>query len=262
MTHVRACSDPLQPNTREEEPPKVPSMTLHAGQEVAAPKPLWATDRSRWALLTAAVALLTMAPFVATHPTSLSDLKDAVAAGAVTRVVIADPLPVGATGFATPEIRWEQGGITHATQVTQVSDRSVAAPSSQSSTDVVVGGAQQYLRSLPGGGPDRLTIVEGTRVSSGSILGWQVPVWFALTSFLLWLLTLTLVIGGPTPWRATRWAWFWCVVSPVALVGVPAYLALSGRLPRGASKRPERRVTGGWVFAAMLLLSGIVSNFR
>lgn len=235
-------------------------MTSPAGQEVAAPKPLWATDRWRWVLMTVAVALLAVAPFVATHPKSLSDLKDAVASGAVTHVVIADPLPEGATGLATPEIRWEQGGITHATQVMQVSDRSVATPSSQAPTDMVVGDVRQYLRGLPGGGPDRLTINETTRASSGSILGWQVPGWFALTSIVLWLLTLTLVIGGPAPWRATRWAWFWCVVSPVAFVGVPAYLALSGRLPWGASEPPKRRVTGGWAFAAMLLLSGMVDS--
>lgn len=244
------------------ESPRVLFMTLHAGQEVAAPKPFWATDRWRWILLAVAVALLAMAPFVATNPKSLSDLKDAVAAGAVTRVVIADPLPTGATGLATPEIRWKQGGITHATQVTQVSDRSVAIPSSQSSTDVVVGDVRQYLDSLPGGSPDRLTIVEARRATSGSILGWQVPVWFALTSFMLWLLTVTLVIGGPAPWRATRWAWFWCVVSPFAFVGVPAYLALSGRLPRGGSEPPKRRVTGGWVLVTMLLLSGMANTLR
>lgn len=237
-------------------------MTLSAGPGVAAPKPLWATDRWRWVLLTAAVAMLAMAPFVATHPSSLSDLEDAVASGAVTQVEIADSLPEGATGFATPEIRWAQGGIPHAAQVLQVSDGSVATPGSRSSTDVVVGDVRQYLRSLAGAGADRLTIDEATRSSSGSILGWQVPVWFALTSFMLWLLTITLVIGGPAPWRATRWGWFWCVASPFAFVGVPAYLALSGRLPRGASEPPKRRVTGGWVFVAMVLLSGIVNTLR
>ncbi len=234
-------------------------MTSNAGASLAVPEPLWATDRWRWMLLAVAITVLAAFPTVATHPKSLGDLRDAVAAGSVTQVWVADALPAGASGFATAEVRWRQGGITHAAQVVQVSDVSVSAPMRADAAERVVGDVRGYLRGLPGAGGDRLVIEDASRTGGASVLGWRVPLWLTGTALALWVLAGSLVVAGPAPWRASRWAWFWFVAGPVGFVGLPAFLALGGRLPWGRREPPRPRLTGGWAFAAVCLLTLVIN---
>lgn len=230
-------------------------MTLHSSAEVAVPQPIWARDQWRRALLAAAAAVLAVFPFVATHPKSLSDLGEAVAAGSVSQIWVADALQPGATGYATAEIRWEQGGFTHAANVMQVSDPTMSEPDREASADRVVGDVRQYLRGLAAAEGRDLKVEDATRSSGASVFGWHTPAWVAAVALGLWVLTLTLVVAGPMPRRATRWAWFWFVFSPLGLVGAPAFLALGGRLPWGVREAPDRRVTGVWAFVAVSVLS-------
>ena len=65
---------------------------------------------------------------------------------------------------------------------------------------------------------------------------------------------LAMIVGGPDPRLATRWAWFWLVAYawPAALT----YLLLE---PTAAWRRdpvaaPRRRLTGGWGFLLGVLL--------
>jgi hypothetical protein len=79
-----------------------------------------------------------------------------------------------------------------------------------------------------------------------------VPGVLALAAFGLFLAWLAFLVGGPQPWRATRWAWFWLGFPPV---GVLAHLLLSGPTPGlPAPRRPDRRLTGGWAFLIYLVV--------
>lgn len=83
-------------------------------------------------------------------------------------------------------------------------------------------------------------------------------------------LVLALVlIGGPQPRRATKWAWFWLVLVPGG-VGALAWLALESPWSSGANRRPEplphgrqpqdTRLTGGRAFVIAAALGLVVSG--
>lgn len=89
---------------------------------------------------------------------------------------------------------------------------------------------------------------------AGTILGIEVPNPLADLAVILTFAGLVTLILGPQPWRATRWAWFWCNANPV---GMAAFLLLSGPIPGLPPPRKiNRRLTGGWGFLLMLVASG------
>ena len=72
----------------------------------------------------------------------------------------------------------------------------------------------------------------------------------------VWLAVLLLIVGGPEPWRATRWAWGWVVLLAGPL-GSVAYLLLGGPLALLRPHAGHRRLTGGWAFLlAWFLFAG------
>ena len=99
-----------------------------------------------------------------------------------------------------------------------------------------------------------LEVVRSARLAGSAELGpLVVPEPLAVVLLLGWLAALALLVTGPEPLRATRWAWCWLLIVP--LVGVPAFLLLSGPtpgLPRPAPGRP--RLTGGWALLLSLVL--------
>lgn len=72
--------------------------------------------------------------------------------------------------------------------------------------------------------------------------------------------TLFLVVNAPRPRWATRWAWFWLVMSPALPVTAPVFLILSGPLhPTGTPTASSgRRLTGGWAFLIAVVVLGSV----
>ena len=91
------------------------------------------------------------------------------------------------------------------------------------------------------------------------IAGWKLPDWLGLVAPWLWITATFLLATGPQPRWATRWAWFWTFVSPLAVVGIPLFALMAGPPPwRQVAHRPGRRLTGGWAF---LLVSLIVVVF-
>lgn len=76
--------------------------------------------------------------------------------------------------------------------------------------------------------------------------------------FLL-LTTFAFLIMGPSPWRATRWAWVWMAfISPL---GMLAFLLLSGPIPRiRPPADPDRRINGWWGFLIGLVLPGVTAG--
>lgn len=94
----------------------------------------------------------------------------------------------------------------------------------------------------------------------GRLFGWQTPNPLALTALLLLLVGFGVLVSGPAPWRATRWAWFWLLLPPV---GGIAFLLLSGPTPGVPGPRPPgRRLTGGWAFLLALPLAAVLTPYR
>jgi hypothetical protein len=181
-----------------------------------------------------------------------------VAAGDVRSVTVSG----GLQGFGVmgQEVTWRRWGITRTATVTQVSpgydlgDRSGTTSQRVGSLDIGV----QLQRLSPS-----LTVVRDSATSNAhSVLGAGVPAWGAGVYPSLLLGTLLLVVCGPSPWRATRWAWFWLMLVPfvgpvaIALLGGPVAV-LHRWLP--PPRRGRRPLTGGRAaFVVIFLLAFIV----
>lgn len=78
------------------------------------------------------------------------------------------------------------------------------------------------------------------------------------------LLLVLVLIGGPQPRRATKWAWFWLMLVPGGVTQL-AWVALEAPWSSRANRRPEplphrdqpgdTRLTGGWAFLLCLPVS-------
>ena len=213
-------------------------------------------DRLRWALIVGWIALVATAVVVGHRSSSLRSLEDAIASGRVHTVHVAGGLSRGASGFATQQVRWRSGLLHYEARVLQASagdhpHREGAAPGAP----VLRTEAGAYLvRAHPG----VHVVRERLSWSGASILGWELPGWMGVAGLLAFLATLVLLVSGPRPWRATGWAWFWLLSTPV---GVLAYLVLSGPTPLVPAPRPHsRRLTGGWAFLLALALRQLIDG--
>ena len=217
-----------------------------------------AWDRFRLGLLAVWLLLIVAAVTVGQRETPLSTLEAAVADGHVDSVVVLGEAVPAERGFGTQEVRWRDGLVRRTAQATVGArpdggvvglpwrGRDLGVLLSRADPDLEVRRSQQaYL------------------MMQGRLLGWQVPVWVALTATAAFLLQFVLLIGVPRTSRATRWAWFWLMSVPV--VGTALFLLLSGRKPGlRAPRATRRRLTGGWAFllssAAGALMSGATTS--
>jgi hypothetical protein len=92
----------------------------------------------------------------------------------------------------------------------------------------------------------------GGRSPVEAALGWQM---FGTATFV----TLLLLVFGPQPRWATKWAWFWLAIAfqPLWLVFVlfePVPLWIKQPLAQAASK-----LTGGWAFLIALLVGPLAA---
>lgn len=86
----------------------------------------------------------------------------------------------------------------------------------------------------------------------------------ALASTATLVAVLFILINGPQPRWATRWAWFWLMLNPALLVMVPLFLIVSGpiRTTVEPTRPTGRRLTGGWAFLlGAVVLSGVKVHF-
>ncbi|MCZ2830399.1 hypothetical protein O2W14_16295 [Modestobacter sp. VKM Ac-2986] len=191
-----------------------------------------------------AIALATLV--AGQRPASLDDLRAAVDSGRVTEVQLSEGLGPGATGYVVQEAVWREGLLSHRTEGWDVSP-GVDAP--LDSRQVFDTGMADQLRTA---GVRVLPLDEPS--SSSEVFGWWVPGWVGLLVLAEWVAVLFLLVAGPVPERATRWAWFWLQWNPF---GVLALLLLSGPFPGVRAPRPgARRLTGGWAFLLSLFLGG------
>lgn len=229
-------------------------MTVEAAAQVRTAHDEW-RDR-RWrvvGLLLAAMSLVTAALLVATGEkrSEYGDLLGAVSRGEVDQVRIVglgdDP---AWSGYRTVELHWS-GQVDRWAEV--VVGRDGDAPPTAPGQVLVEGDPRDALLALD---PDLRIASEHTRSSYSSFAGWRVPGPGALVGVIAWLSLLLLVIGGPEPWRATRWAWGWTVLLAGPL-GALAFLLLGGPLGVLRPLPGHRRLTGGWAFLlAWFLFAG------
>jgi hypothetical protein len=100
-------------------------------------------------------------------------------------------------------------------------------------------------------------------VQTAEALPSTVPLGLSVTTAVLLVLVtfgtaLVLLVAGPEPRLATRWAWFWLTVN-----AWPVWLAYALLEPTPAWSRrtvigPVRRLTGGWAFLGQLLLAPLL----
>lgn len=205
--------------------------------------------RVRYGLLAACFVLLGSGLVLGSAPSSFGDLRAGVMSGAVDEVHVSGGLPPGATGYVTVSLSWRDGGRNRFAEVVQVSDPAGSSPGDAVAREVVTESVEDTLRSLDPG----LRIVPEPFPDGGQTLaGWRVPGWFPAVAFVLWLGTVALLFSGPRPWWATRWAWFWALFSPAAVVALPVFLLVSGPPPGVVeTSQSGRRLTGGWAFLLM-----------
>jgi len=204
-------------------------------------------------LVLAGLWLFAMAAGYVTHerPATLQDLYASVAAGEVTSVHLVGGLPPEAeSGYAEQAVHWRTGSVPRVAhvKVVRTSDGAdvVAGPDEAVTTDDVA--REVAVR-------DPAVRVVQTDFGSGlasTMFGWSVPMWDVSLMFGVGLVSFYVLVAGPEPWRATRWAWFWLSGFPFALI---LFLLLSGPTPGlPAARNPGRRLTGGWAFLLSLVL--------
>ena len=213
------------------------------------------TDRQYWTavrLLLAGIVVVMLVLAGALHRTDapLQALYDDVAAGRTEAVQIVGGLASG-EGYASQRLSWRTGLRWWTAEVVAVRGDvgQQSLPTGERTTDDVA----SELRSLA---PDLTLQVQPYETGSTTVLGLRGPSWLGVPLLVLGLLGLGLLVGGPQPWRATRWAWFWLLSAPL---GVLAFLLLSGPTPGlPAPRDPARRLSGlaGFVLS---LFGGVVT---
>ena len=178
---------------------------------------------------------------------SLATFRADLDAGRVTEVLLAGPgsyLPPGAatdSGRFGRTVRWEVTGGGR--RVAALSDGVGAADPGDWSGEVNLSDGSD----LPGRQPsteaeveqDLRRRVEAAGVPVGEPGGhWpERALWLSGITALLLLLVL---VGGPQPRRATKWAWFWLMLVPGGITQL-AWLAAEAPWSGPARRRPEPR---------------------
>jgi len=132
-------------------------------------------------------------------------------------------------------------------------DDSAASPSDD---DMAVRSGYDIAEQLADEDSDVLITRISERLSSGVVYGFDVPFWLLGFALVGAIGTLMVLVSGPQPWRATRWAWFWIIPT---VIGPPLFLILAGATPPLRSPREQhRKLTGGWAFLVALLLQSVL----
>lgn len=221
-----------------------PGVPTGPGEAVALPEPLVPPSGRPSLVLRVilAVGLVLGLAQMLTEPVErpLQDLLDGLRSGDVETVTIARPEP-GVEAFGTWEVRWTGDGLPGRASY-EISDDGGSAPVDEGR--LILDAAERSP--APVDVTVRLHFIE-----SGTT--WNVASLFSFGAFLL-------LIAGPQPRLATKWAWFWLAggapllwLAFVVLEPVPLWR----RAP--AAARP-RRLTGGWAFLLSVTLVPFVGG--
>lgn len=212
-------------------------------------------DVIRWTSLLLWLLVLAAAVTLGSRITPLSDLEFDVNAGDVTSVAITPGMPPGAEGVAMQSVFWRSGFLNHRADVVMVTPGQGASEATFDE-DVAVRDGHDIAERLGVEHPSLLITQVPERLSSAQVFGFDVPLWllgFALPGIVG---TLMVLVSGPQPWRATRWAWFWILSTGI---GPPLFLILAGPTPPLPPPRERhRRLTGGWALLVTVLLQPLL----
>lgn len=201
--------------------------------------------------------LLVAACVTGERASSFAELEGAVASGDVHVVRVTEGLPAGGRGYAVVDVHWRDGWFGDYTRVIEARPVSDAPRWSSDDATAVVGDLRSRLTAAQPGLVIERVDRQGSEVT---FHGFRLPDWTVVVYTILGLATLFLLIAGPQPQRATRWAWFWLITMATA-VGVPAYLLLAGPAThRFPPRNPSRRLTGGWAFLLALVLGAVLDG--
>ena len=221
------------------------------------PLPAVGSDVVRWVLLAGWVFILSFAIINGARPARLGQLESALAAGQVGTIAVTPGLPSNASGSVTQDLYWRQGLLRYHAEVVMTTPDASDQASQQG--DAAVRSGSDIAAELGRYNPLVKTVRISHPKSSAEIYGWRLPGWLGWLGFAAIVCTLTLLVSGPQPWRATRWAWFWLMTNPV---GTILFLVLAGPTPPLRSPRnPKRRLTGGWAFLLGLVLARFLPHW-
>lgn len=161
-------------------------------------------------------------------------------------------------GGALVHLHWRDGWRREVTTVAQrtspdeVDPRLSATDRSDRDAASVIGRVDSPLRERAPG--VRLTWTAGPDGMTSTVWGWTVAgPWAGFAALLVGVLYVAVVAVGPEPALATRWAWTWPLMTPLAPLVVAAYVLVGAR----GSRRGSRRLTGGWALLLLLLVNHV-----
>lgn len=233
-----------------------PGVEASGGGRWAGARPVGGGDVLRWALLLCWLFILIYAAVLGERSAPLRQLEAALTTDQVHTVSLTRGFDPSSSGYGTQELHWRQGWHRYHAEVVMVSpDGDYGRAQDEGVTtrrgfDI----AAELLRGNP-----RVDLIRVPyQRSGGEVYGWQVPLWLGGVVLAAILGTLVILIAGPQPWRATRWAWFWLMTSPV---GTVLFLLLAGPFPPLRPPRvPGRRLAGGWAFLLSLVLTSFLPH--
>lgn len=189
-------------------------------------------------------------------PGTYAELQQGLRDGRVTEVWAqpgfgdAPPGVTESSGAGQQRVQWREGWLNRRAEVSAASpgEAPLRADLPFVGADVVA-----ELRAIA---PDvQVHRLDEQLPSRSAFQGYELPQWAGMLAVCLFISSLTLLAGGPEPWWATRWAWFWVSLLPG---GVIAFLLASGplpRLPRALVRQDGAwRLGGGWA----LLLAAVL----
>ena len=180
--------------------------------------------------------------------------------GHTDKVTISEGLGADSRGFSIVEVRWRSGLSAYSTHVVEARPVGTGRRAAARTGAPIVDDVAEHLLELQ---PD-LRVEPGERVSGPSfeLLGREQSGWLVLLYAGAFFGTLVLLIAGPEPRRATRWAWFWLLTSVLLPLTAVAFLVAGGSARLVADPREgERRLTRGWAFLISWFVTGaIVQN--
>lgn len=204
-----------------------------------------------WVLLAATVVLTGAWVVLGQQESSYRDLRAAVADGDVNEVTV-----YGVTapyrGRVDVEVQWRTGPFGIFRHLAEVTEQHPQRTTVRHGRVVVEDVGEDLLARDPDLAVERRN--ETAPWLNTSAYGRPVPAWVAIGGLVVGFAVLLLLVGGPQPFRATRWAWFW-LIGAVPPLGIMAFLLVGGATRVLPPRRPDDRLTGGWAFLLALVLN-------
>ena len=217
---------------------------------------------TRLALLLVTLVIAATLAVTGGKRTSYGELNQALYDGDINSVEVVNDLPAGTSGYSTAEVRYRDSGwlglfgVNKYAEVKVVSSPGEAGGTTSSDTgdprDELTVVQKSVSSDLRQRFPDLTITSAQPAMSFVKVKSWRGPAWLGVPILAVLLGTLALLVNGPQPHRATKWAWFWVIVGAGPL-GVLAYL-LIGVPWRNIPTPASRWLTGGWAFALFIVL--------